>query len=114
MTLKQGNSSIEDYQKRFTHLLPNVPCIGENPFANYSHFLGGLNQEIFYQVVGCNGLTSFEGLVNCCRQVEITISRKTTMQAVQSSSSLGNKSSLDKKKGQCKHCKGLHLSDQYH
>ncbi|XP_073270466.1 uncharacterized protein [Primulina huaijiensis] len=129
LTIKQGDSSIEDYQKRFTDLLPYAPPINENSAAKYSHFLNGLNQEIFYRVSVCDDPTSYKGLVNRCRQAEINIARKKAMQASKSSSSLGPRGqsfkksafssssgsgglySFDKKKLQCGHCGGNHQTE---
>ncbi|XP_073300483.1 uncharacterized protein [Primulina huaijiensis] len=124
LTIKQGDSSIEDYQKRFTDLLPYAPHISENSAAKYSHFLNGLNQEIFYRVSVCDDPTSYEGLVNRCRQAEISIARRKAIQASKSSSSLGPRGqsfkksayssssgsggvySFGRKKLQCGHCGG--------
>ncbi|XP_073290508.1 uncharacterized protein [Primulina huaijiensis] len=120
LTIKQGDSSIEDYQKRFTDLLPYAPHISENSAAKYSHFLNGLNQEIFDRVSVCDDPTSYEGLVNRCRQAKISIARRKAMQASKSSSSLGPRGqsfkksassssgsgglySFDRKKLQCGH-----------
>ncbi|XP_073269447.1 uncharacterized protein [Primulina huaijiensis] len=68
LTIKQGDSSIEDYQKRFTDLLPYVPHISENYSEKYSHFLN-----------------------------EIRIARRKAMQACKSSSSLGPRGQSFKK-----------------
>ncbi|XP_073291017.1 uncharacterized protein [Primulina huaijiensis] len=124
LTIKQGDSSIEDYQKRFTDLLSYAPHISENSAAKYSHFLNGLNQEIFDRVSVCDDPTSYEGLVNRCRQAEISIARRKAMQASKSSSSLGPRGqsfkksasssssgsgglySFGRKKLQCGHCGG--------
>ncbi|XP_075506687.1 uncharacterized protein LOC142543353 [Primulina tabacum] len=129
LTIKQGDSNIEDYQKRFTDLLPYAPHISENSAAKYSHFLNGLNQEIFDRVSVCDDPTSYEGLVNCCRQAEISISRRKAMQASKSSSPLGPRGqsfkrsvsssssssggvhSFGRKKIQCGHCGGNHQTE---
>ncbi|XP_073302881.1 uncharacterized protein [Primulina huaijiensis] len=97
LTIKQGDSNIEDYQKRFTDLFPYAPHIIENSAAKYSHFLNGFNQEIFDRVSVCDDPTLYEGLVNCCRQAEISISRRKAMQASKSSSSLGPRGQSFKK-----------------
>ncbi|XP_073037095.1 uncharacterized protein [Primulina eburnea] len=81
LNIKQGDSNIEDYQKRFTDLLPYAPHISENSAAKYSHFLNGLNQEIFDRVSVCDDPSSYKGLVNRCRQTEISIGRWKAMQA---------------------------------
>ncbi|XP_073030721.1 uncharacterized protein [Primulina eburnea] len=109
LTIKQGDSNIEDYQKRFTDLLPYAPHISENSAAKYSHFLNGL--------------------VNRCRQAEISIARRKAMQASKNSSSLGPRGqsfkksasssssgsggvhSFGKKKMQCGHCGGNHPTE---
>ncbi|XP_073031283.1 uncharacterized protein [Primulina eburnea] len=129
LTIKQGDSNIEDYQKRFTDLLPYAPHISENSAAKYSHFLNGLNQEIFDRVSVCDDPTSYEGLVNRCRQAEISISMRKAMQASKSSSSLGPRGqsfkksasssssgsggvhSFGRKKMQCGHCGVNHLTE---
>ncbi|XP_073018650.1 uncharacterized protein [Primulina eburnea] len=82
LTIKQGDSNIEDYQKRFTDLLPYAPHISENFAAKYSHFLNGLNQEIFDR--------SFKKSVSS------------------SSSGFGGVHSFGRKKLQCGHCGGNH------
>ncbi|XP_073294496.1 uncharacterized protein [Primulina huaijiensis] len=97
LTIKQGDSSIEDYQKRFTDLLPYAPHISENSAAKYSHFLNCFNQEIFDRVSVCDDPTSYEGLVNRCRQAEISIARRKAMQASKSSSLLGPRGQSFKK-----------------
>ncbi|XP_073277665.1 uncharacterized protein [Primulina huaijiensis] len=97
LTIKQGDSRIEDYQKRFTDLLPYAPYISENSAAKYSHFLNGLNQEIFDRVSVCDNPTSYEGLVNRCHQAEISIARR--------------KAIFGRKKLQCGHCGGNHLTE---
>ncbi|XP_073031302.1 uncharacterized protein [Primulina eburnea] len=97
LIMKQRDSNIEDYQKRFTDMLSYAPHISENSATKYSHFLNGLNKEIFYQVSICDDPTSYEGLVNRFRQAEISISRKKAMQASKSSSSLGPRGQSFKK-----------------
>ncbi|XP_073304151.1 uncharacterized protein [Primulina huaijiensis] len=129
LTIKQRDSSIEDYQKRFTDLLSYAPHISENSATKYSHFLNGLKQKIFDRVSVCEDPTSYEGLVNRCRQAEISISRRKAMQASKSSSSLGpmgqsfKKSASSsssgsegvhrffRKKLQCGHCRGYHQTE---
>ncbi|XP_073035271.1 uncharacterized protein [Primulina eburnea] len=109
LTIKQGDSNIEDYLKRFTDLLPYAPHISENSAAKYSHFLNGL--------------------VNRCRQAEISIARRNAMQASKSSSFLrprgqsfkksasssssgsGGVHSFGRKKMQCGHCGGNHMTE---
>ncbi|XP_073030720.1 uncharacterized protein [Primulina eburnea] len=58
LTIKKGDSNIEDYQKCFKDLLPYAPHISENSAVKYSHFLNGLNQEIFDRVSVCDDPTS--------------------------------------------------------
>ncbi|XP_073300904.1 uncharacterized protein [Primulina huaijiensis] len=129
LTIKQGDLSIDDYQKRFTDLLLYAPHISENSAAKYSHFLNGLNQEIFYRVSVCDDPISYERLVNRCRQAEISIARRKAMQASKSSSSLGPRGqsfkksasssssgsggvhSFGRKKLQCGHCGGNHQTE---
>ncbi|XP_075494831.1 uncharacterized protein LOC142532408 [Primulina tabacum] len=97
LTIKQGDSSIEDYQKRSMDLLPHAPHISENSAAKYYNFLNGLNQEIFYRVSVSDDPTSYEGLVNRCRQAETSIARRKAMQVSKSSSSLGPRGQSFKK-----------------
>ncbi|XP_073287620.1 uncharacterized protein [Primulina huaijiensis] len=129
LTIKQGDSSIENYQKRFTDLFPYAPHISENSAAKYSHFLNGLNQEIYDRVSVCDDPTSYEGLVNRCRQAEISIARRKAMQASKSSRSLGPRGqsfkksasssssgsggvhNFGRKKLQCGHCGGNHQTE---
>ncbi|XP_073019070.1 uncharacterized protein [Primulina eburnea] len=131
LTIKQGDSNIEDYQKHFTDLLSYAPHISENYAAKYSHFLNGLNQEIFDRVSLCDDPTSYKGLMNRCRQAEISIARRKAMQASKISSSLGPMSqsfkksvsssssssggvhSFGSKKLQCGHCGGNHPMENF-
>lgn len=96
MIHEQGDLSIEGYLNRFMDLLPYDPR--KNPFAKYSHFLGGLNHENFDQVIECDDLNSFEDFVNHCRQVENYISWKSNVQVDQSSSSLRSRGHSLKKR----------------
>ncbi|XP_073056914.1 uncharacterized protein [Primulina eburnea] len=128
LTIKQEDSSIEDYHKNFTDLLPYAPHISENYAAKYSHFLNGLKQEIIDRVSVCDDPTSYEGLVNRCRHAEIIIARRKAMQASKSSSSLGLRGqsfkksvsssfgsggvhSSGRKNMQCGHCRGNHQTE---
>ncbi|XP_073060047.1 uncharacterized protein [Primulina eburnea] len=73
LSLKQGSMSVDEYQQKFFELFPYAPHINASSEAKYDHFLQGLNQEIYDRVSVCDDLTSYEGLVNRCRQAEISL-----------------------------------------
>ncbi|XP_073019287.1 uncharacterized protein [Primulina eburnea] len=113
VTIKQGDLKIEDYQKRFTDLLPYAPHISENSAAKYSHFLMVWTRRFLIGFLSVMILLRTKGLVNRCRQAEISIARRKAMQASKSSSSLGPRGvhSFGRKKMQCGHCGGNHTTE---
>ncbi|XP_073133485.1 uncharacterized protein [Henckelia pumila] len=66
----RGSMTIDEYQQRFIDLIPYSPHINESDASKYDIFLQGLNQDFYSQVVVCYDPTSYETLVNRCRQVE--------------------------------------------
>ncbi|XP_073139068.1 uncharacterized protein [Henckelia pumila] len=70
LTLRQGSMTIDEYQQRFIDLPPYSPHINESDTSKYDIFFQGLNQDIYSQFVVCDDPTSYETLVNRCRQVE--------------------------------------------
>ncbi|XP_073024277.1 uncharacterized protein [Primulina eburnea] len=123
INLKQGSLSVDEYQQKFFELLPYVPHVSDNARAKYNHFLQGLNQEIYDRVVVSDDPTSYEGLVNRCRQAEGSLLRGRAMQSARPTSSLGPRAQafkkagstssssgsggvhhFGKKKGPCQHC----------
>ncbi|XP_073143884.1 uncharacterized protein [Henckelia pumila] len=89
MTLRQGSMTIDQYQQRFLDLLPFSPHINDCDESKYDIFLQDLNQDIYSQVVVCDDPTSYETLVNRCRQVENSNRRALLMIPGQPSGSLG-------------------------
>lgn len=89
LSLNQEDLTVEEYQQNFYDLLSFCPHINESLEAKYSHFLQGLNHDIYEMVSVCDDPTSYEGLVNRCRQDEHTIARRKSLQASRVSSSLG-------------------------
>lgn len=73
LSLKQESMTLDEYQQKFFELLSFAPHINASSKAKYNHFLQGLNQEIFDRVTVFDDPTSYEGLVNRCRQVEINL-----------------------------------------
>ncbi|XP_073129399.1 uncharacterized protein [Henckelia pumila] len=98
LNLKQGSLSVDEYQQKFIDLLPYCPYIGASFEAKYDHFLQGLNQENFDRVTVRDDSNSYEGLVNRCRQAEISV----------------NCVMHFGKKGQCAHCGKNHPTDKCH
>ncbi|XP_073151584.1 uncharacterized protein [Henckelia pumila] len=97
LSLKQRNMSVDEYHQKFSELLPYSPHIHSSSEAKYVHFLHGLNQEIFERVSVCNDPTSYEGLVNCCRQAEISLQRGRTLNSARPSGNLGPQAQSFKK-----------------
>ncbi|XP_073020031.1 uncharacterized protein [Primulina eburnea] len=133
LNLKQGSMSVDAYQQKFFELLPFAPHISGSSEAKYDHFLQGLNQEIFDRVTVCDNPTSYDGLVNRCRQAEISLQRGRSIlssrppntlsprsqsfkKSGSSSSGSGSRSSgvfrFGKKKVSCVHCGKNHPSEQ--
>ncbi|XP_073133404.1 uncharacterized protein [Henckelia pumila] len=70
LPLRQGSMTIDEYHQQFIDLLSYSPHINESDASKYYIFLQGLNQDIYSWVVVCDDPTSYETLVNRCRQVE--------------------------------------------
>ncbi|XP_073036671.1 uncharacterized protein [Primulina eburnea] len=99
LNLKQGSMSVDEYQQKFFELLPFAPHISGSSEAKYDHFLQGLNQEIFDRVTVCDNPTSYDGLVNRCRQAEISLQRGRAILSSRPPSTLGPRSQSFKKSG---------------
>lgn len=132
--LRQGDMSIDAYQGKFLDLISYAPHLSESSAAKYSHFLKGLNQDIYELVSICDDPTSFEGLVNRCKQAETTIAQRKMFQSSRPQSSLGPRAQSFKKmgtsssssgfgsvhhfgrkmQGHCDHCGRKHPSDPCH
>lgn len=126
--LRQRIMSIEEYQQKFYSLLPYSPHIDASEEGKYYQYLQGLNQEIFDLVTVNSQPTSYEDLMNMCRQAEHSIARGRTAEFSRSASSLGpraqsfNKSGssssgsggvlqFGRKKEKCDQCGGRHSSE---
>ncbi|XP_073294469.1 uncharacterized protein [Primulina huaijiensis] len=99
LSLKQGSMSVDEYLPNFFELLPFAPHISGSSEAKYDHFLQDLNQEIFDRVTVCDDPTSYEGLVNQCRQVEINLQRGRSTLSSRPPSTLSPRSQSFKKSG---------------
>ncbi|XP_073138461.1 uncharacterized protein [Henckelia pumila] len=89
LTLRHGSMTIDEYQQRFIDLLPYSLHINESDASKYDIFLKGLNQDIYSQVVVFYDPTSYETLVNRCRQVENSNIQAQLMMSGQPSGFLG-------------------------
>ncbi|XP_073138942.1 uncharacterized protein [Henckelia pumila] len=89
LNLKQGSLFVDENQQKFIDLLPYCPHIGVSSEVKNDHFLQWINQENFYGVMVCDDPTSYESLVNRCRQAEISVNRAKSFQSSQPTSSLG-------------------------
>lgn len=71
LTIKQGDSIIDDYQKHFSDFLTYSPHVTGDPVAKYFAFSQWFEPRNFYHVFVCDDSTSYEGLLNRCRQADL-------------------------------------------
>ncbi|XP_073038072.1 uncharacterized protein [Primulina eburnea] len=96
LTIKQGDSNIEDYHKRFTDLLSYAPHISENSAAKYSHFLNARRKAM-----------------QASKSSSSLGPRGQSFKKSPSSSSSGSRGvhNFGRKKMQCGHCGGNHPTE---